>query len=178
MTWPVCVCGRVPVPTRLRVERWSFSFMELLSDAMGRREFMTYLEKEFSGENQWLKRWWSSANPGQFDENFIQVLLMLTLIEINVLNPLHATLSLTCIHNSSQRFLMKAIAIGGRKEVQLQHPVNWKDDKQTKKKSVGKENELWWKTSAEGKVLKRKATNGNWREKLLRGFVYPCRHGV
>ncbi|MED6239537.1 Regulator of G-protein signaling 11 [Ataeniobius toweri] len=41
----------VPVPTRLRVERWSFRFMELLSDAMGRREFMTYLEKEFSAEN-------------------------------------------------------------------------------------------------------------------------------
>uniref|UniRef100_A0AAX7UGA9 Regulator of G protein signaling 11 n=1 Tax=Astatotilapia calliptera TaxID=8154 RepID=A0AAX7UGA9_ASTCA len=41
----------VPVPTRLRVERWSFSFMELLNDAMGRREFMTYLEKEFSAEN-------------------------------------------------------------------------------------------------------------------------------
>ncbi|XP_014861694.1 PREDICTED: regulator of G-protein signaling 11 isoform X2 [Poecilia mexicana] len=46
----VCLEG-VPVPTRLRVERWSFSFMELLSDAMGRREFMTYLEKEFSAEN-------------------------------------------------------------------------------------------------------------------------------
>lgn len=44
--------SRVPVPTRLRVERWSFSFMELLNDAMGRREFMTYLEKEFSGEKQ------------------------------------------------------------------------------------------------------------------------------
>ncbi|TWW72891.1 Regulator of G-protein signaling 11 [Takifugu flavidus] len=41
----------VPVPTRLRVERWSFSFMELLNDFMGRREFMTYLEKEFSAEN-------------------------------------------------------------------------------------------------------------------------------
>uniref|UniRef100_A0AAX7UBS3 Regulator of G protein signaling 11 n=1 Tax=Astatotilapia calliptera TaxID=8154 RepID=A0AAX7UBS3_ASTCA len=41
----------MPVPTRLRVERWSFSFMELLNDAMGRREFMTYLEKEFSAEN-------------------------------------------------------------------------------------------------------------------------------
>uniref|UniRef100_A0A672YQD2 Regulator of G protein signaling 11 n=1 Tax=Sphaeramia orbicularis TaxID=375764 RepID=A0A672YQD2_9TELE len=38
----------VPVPTRLRVERWSFSFMELLNDVMGRKEFMTYLEKEFS----------------------------------------------------------------------------------------------------------------------------------
>ncbi|KAK2822050.1 hypothetical protein Q5P01_022115 [Channa striata] len=41
----------VPIPTRLRVERWSFSFMELLSDPMGMREFMTYLEKEFSAEN-------------------------------------------------------------------------------------------------------------------------------
>uniref|UniRef100_A0A8D3E5Y0 RGS domain-containing protein n=1 Tax=Scophthalmus maximus TaxID=52904 RepID=A0A8D3E5Y0_SCOMX len=41
----------VPIPSRLRVERWSFSFMELLNDAMGRREFMTYLEKEFSAEN-------------------------------------------------------------------------------------------------------------------------------
>uniref|UniRef100_A0A8C6KXM6 Regulator of G protein signaling 11 n=1 Tax=Nothobranchius furzeri TaxID=105023 RepID=A0A8C6KXM6_NOTFU len=41
----------VLVPTRLRVERWSFSFMELLSDPMGRKEFMTYLEKEFSAEN-------------------------------------------------------------------------------------------------------------------------------
>ncbi|XP_053294560.1 regulator of G-protein signaling 11 [Pleuronectes platessa] len=43
--------GMVQTPTRLRVERWSFSFMELLNDAMGRREFMTYLEKEFSAEN-------------------------------------------------------------------------------------------------------------------------------
>ncbi|XP_061588965.1 regulator of G-protein signaling 11 [Cololabis saira] len=41
----------VPIPTRLRVERWSFSFMELLGDVMGRREFMTYVEKEFSAEN-------------------------------------------------------------------------------------------------------------------------------
>ncbi|XP_068196276.1 regulator of G-protein signaling 11 isoform X3 [Antennarius striatus] len=41
----------VATPTRLRVECWSFSFMELLSDVMGRREFMTYLEKEFSAEN-------------------------------------------------------------------------------------------------------------------------------
>ncbi|XP_077580089.1 regulator of G-protein signaling 11 isoform X3 [Stigmatopora nigra] len=41
----------VPTPTRLRVERWSFSFMALLIDTMGRQEFMTYLEKEYSGEN-------------------------------------------------------------------------------------------------------------------------------
>ncbi|CAL8343959.1 unnamed protein product [Merluccius merluccius] len=42
---------KVSIPTRLRVERWSFSFMELLNDSMGRKEFMTYLEKEFSAEN-------------------------------------------------------------------------------------------------------------------------------
>ncbi|KAL2076776.1 hypothetical protein ACEWY4_027625 [Coilia grayii] len=41
----------VAMPTKLRVERWGFSFMELLNDAMGRRELMTYLEKEFSAEN-------------------------------------------------------------------------------------------------------------------------------
>ncbi|XP_046897868.1 regulator of G-protein signaling 11 isoform X1 [Hypomesus transpacificus] len=41
----------VAVPTKLRVERWSFSFMELLNDPLGAREFMTYLEKEFSAEN-------------------------------------------------------------------------------------------------------------------------------
>ncbi|XP_061654717.1 regulator of G-protein signaling 11 isoform X3 [Phyllopteryx taeniolatus] len=41
----------VPTPTRLRVERWGFSFMALLIDTMGRREFMIYLEKEFSAEN-------------------------------------------------------------------------------------------------------------------------------
>ncbi|KAI2668750.1 Regulator of G-protein signaling 11 [Labeo rohita] len=41
----------VAVPTKLRVERWSFSFMELLNDSMGRKEFLTYLEKEFSAEN-------------------------------------------------------------------------------------------------------------------------------
>ncbi|XP_056588114.1 regulator of G-protein signaling 11 [Triplophysa dalaica] len=39
------------VPTKLRVERWSFSFMVLLDDPLGRKEFMTYLEKEFSAEN-------------------------------------------------------------------------------------------------------------------------------
>ncbi|KAG5277671.1 hypothetical protein AALO_G00090080 [Alosa alosa] len=40
---------QVTMPTKLRVERWGFSFMELLNDSMGRRELMTYLEKEFSG---------------------------------------------------------------------------------------------------------------------------------
>ncbi|XP_076134793.1 regulator of G-protein signaling 11-like [Alosa pseudoharengus] len=42
---------QVTMPTKLRVERWGFSFMELLNDSMGRRELMTYLEKEFSAEN-------------------------------------------------------------------------------------------------------------------------------
>lgn len=40
---------RVAMPTKLRVERWGFSFLELLNDPMGRKEFLTYLEKEFSG---------------------------------------------------------------------------------------------------------------------------------
>ncbi|KAL4659084.1 regulator of G-protein signaling 11-like [Arapaima gigas] len=41
----------VPTPTKLRVERWSFCFAELLNDPLGRRNFMEYLEKEFSAEN-------------------------------------------------------------------------------------------------------------------------------
>uniref|UniRef100_A0A8B9H807 Regulator of G protein signaling 11 n=1 Tax=Astyanax mexicanus TaxID=7994 RepID=A0A8B9H807_ASTMX len=41
----------VPMPTKLRVERWTFSFMELLNDPLGKKELLTYLEKEFSAEN-------------------------------------------------------------------------------------------------------------------------------
>ncbi|KAL0617166.1 Regulator of G-protein signaling 11 [Plecturocebus cupreus] len=41
----------VAVPTKLRVERWGFSFRELLEDPMGRAHFMDFLGKEFSGEN-------------------------------------------------------------------------------------------------------------------------------
>ncbi|XP_071975921.1 regulator of G-protein signaling 11 isoform X1 [Engystomops pustulosus] len=41
----------VPMPTKLRVERWTFNFMELLNDQRGRREFLQFLEKEFSAEN-------------------------------------------------------------------------------------------------------------------------------
>lgn len=37
-------------PTKLRVERWGFSFSELLGDALGRAQFMEFLKKEFSGE--------------------------------------------------------------------------------------------------------------------------------
>uniref|UniRef100_A0A8C4EM07 Regulator of G-protein signaling 11 n=1 Tax=Dicentrarchus labrax TaxID=13489 RepID=A0A8C4EM07_DICLA len=56
----------VPSPTRLRVERWSFSFMELLNDSMGRREFMTYLEKEFSAENLCF---WQACEDVRHGEN-------------------------------------------------------------------------------------------------------------
>ncbi|XP_059203906.1 regulator of G-protein signaling 9a [Centropristis striata] len=42
---------RVDVPTKMRVERWSFSLFELLSDLRGRDDFKVFLKKEFSGEN-------------------------------------------------------------------------------------------------------------------------------
>uniref|UniRef100_A0A3Q3RK98 Regulator of G protein signaling 9a n=1 Tax=Mastacembelus armatus TaxID=205130 RepID=A0A3Q3RK98_9TELE len=42
---------RVEVPTKMRVERWSFSLFELLSDLRGRDDFKLFLKKEFSGEN-------------------------------------------------------------------------------------------------------------------------------
>ncbi|XP_054991635.1 regulator of G-protein signaling 11 [Sorex araneus] len=41
----------VPVPTKLRVQRWAFSFWELLGDPMGRARFMDFLQTEFSAEN-------------------------------------------------------------------------------------------------------------------------------
>ncbi|XP_072312292.1 regulator of G-protein signaling 9b isoform X2 [Eucyclogobius newberryi] len=41
----------VEVPTKQRVERWTFSFGELLSDPRGRDDFRLFLRKEFSGEN-------------------------------------------------------------------------------------------------------------------------------
>ncbi|XP_046722762.1 regulator of G-protein signaling 9a isoform X1 [Silurus meridionalis] len=41
----------VEIPTRMRVERWSFSFYELLNDPRGRADFKLFLKKEFSGEN-------------------------------------------------------------------------------------------------------------------------------
>lgn len=40
----------VAAPTKLRVDRWGFSFRELLEDPMGRAHFMEFLRKEFSGE--------------------------------------------------------------------------------------------------------------------------------
>lgn len=39
----------VEIPTKLRVERWSFSFYELLNDPRGRADFKLFLKKEFSG---------------------------------------------------------------------------------------------------------------------------------
>ncbi|XP_010734786.1 regulator of G-protein signaling 9 [Larimichthys crocea] len=41
----------VEIPTTMRVERWTFSFGELLSDPRGRNDFRLFLKKEFSGEN-------------------------------------------------------------------------------------------------------------------------------
>ncbi|XP_032701884.1 regulator of G-protein signaling 11 [Lontra canadensis] len=41
----------VAVPTKLRVERWAFSFQELLEDPVGRAHFMDFLGTEFSAEN-------------------------------------------------------------------------------------------------------------------------------
>ncbi|XP_017570980.1 regulator of G-protein signaling 9a [Pygocentrus nattereri] len=41
----------VEIPTKMRVERWSFSFFELLNDPRGRTDFKVFLKKEFSGEN-------------------------------------------------------------------------------------------------------------------------------
>ncbi|KAB5523191.1 hypothetical protein PHYPO_G00149700 [Pangasianodon hypophthalmus] len=71
----------VAMPTKLRVERWSFSFMELLSDPMGRKEFLTYLEKEFSAENLcfWqacedLRHGETSKIPEKVDEVYNQYL--------------------------------------------------------------------------------------------------------
>lgn len=34
----------------MRVERWTFSFRELLSDPRGRNDFRLFLKKEFSGK--------------------------------------------------------------------------------------------------------------------------------
>ncbi|KAM9774224.1 regulator of G-protein signaling 9-like isoform 2-T2 [Syngnathus typhle] len=41
----------VETPTKMRVERWTFSFGELLLDPRGRDDFRRFLKKEFSGEN-------------------------------------------------------------------------------------------------------------------------------
>uniref|UniRef100_A0A8C0HH58 Regulator of G protein signaling 11 n=1 Tax=Chelonoidis abingdonii TaxID=106734 RepID=A0A8C0HH58_CHEAB len=41
----------VMTPTKLRVERWGFSFSELLGDTLGRRQLLEFLKKEFSAEN-------------------------------------------------------------------------------------------------------------------------------
>uniref|UniRef100_A0A3Q3FEK2 Regulator of G protein signaling 9b n=1 Tax=Kryptolebias marmoratus TaxID=37003 RepID=A0A3Q3FEK2_KRYMA len=38
----------VEIPSKMRVERWTFSFKELLSDPRGRDDFRLFLKKEFS----------------------------------------------------------------------------------------------------------------------------------
>ncbi|XP_005391723.1 PREDICTED: regulator of G-protein signaling 11 isoform X5 [Chinchilla lanigera] len=67
----------VAVPTKLRVERWAFSFRELLDDPVGRAHFMDFLQKEFSGSSwppalpagsiltagQWSGPWRGCASP-------------------------------------------------------------------------------------------------------------------
>ena len=45
----VILLNSVDVPTKMRVERWTFSFGELLSDPRGRSDFRLFLKKEFSG---------------------------------------------------------------------------------------------------------------------------------
>ncbi|XP_053221143.1 regulator of G-protein signaling 11 isoform X2 [Podarcis raffonei] len=41
----------VTAPTKLRVERWSFGFSELIGDSLGRVQLLEFLKKEFSAEN-------------------------------------------------------------------------------------------------------------------------------
>ncbi|XP_017596715.1 PREDICTED: regulator of G-protein signaling 11 [Corvus brachyrhynchos] len=41
----------VTTPTKLRVERWGFSFSELIMDPLGRAQLLEFLKKEFSAEN-------------------------------------------------------------------------------------------------------------------------------
>ncbi|KAM6424298.1 regulator of G-protein signaling 11 isoform 8-T8 [Liasis olivaceus] len=42
---------RVTIPTKLRVQRWSFGFSELMGDVLGREQLLEFLKKEFSAEN-------------------------------------------------------------------------------------------------------------------------------
>nr|AUG68965.1 regulator of G-protein signaling 11 [Mordacia mordax] len=59
-TYWVLNATMVEVPLRLRVERWAFSFQELIQDLRGRKEFQEFLCKEFSGEN--LNFWEASED--------------------------------------------------------------------------------------------------------------------
>ncbi|XP_070811514.1 regulator of G-protein signaling 11 isoform X2 [Pituophis catenifer annectens] len=42
---------RVTISTKLRVERWSFGFSELMGDILGREQLLEFLKTEFSAEN-------------------------------------------------------------------------------------------------------------------------------
>ncbi|XP_030645776.1 regulator of G-protein signaling 9a isoform X2 [Chanos chanos] len=71
----------VEVPTKMRVERWSFSFFELLSDPRGRADFKVFLKKEFSGENLafWEAaeemKWGTAASMSEKAENIFKTFL-------------------------------------------------------------------------------------------------------
>lgn len=50
-TYWVLNLANIDLPTKARVERWTFSFQDLLNDPRGRNDFRLFLKKEFSGEN-------------------------------------------------------------------------------------------------------------------------------
>lgn len=53
----VVLSRSVKTPTKMRVERWSFGFYELLKDPRGRADFRLFLKKEFSGVYGDSDRW-------------------------------------------------------------------------------------------------------------------------
>lgn len=71
----------VDVPTKMRVERWSFSLYELLNDPRGRKDFKVFLKKEFSGENLafWeaaeVMKWGSAASMADQSQAIFKLFL-------------------------------------------------------------------------------------------------------
>ncbi len=65
-----CVFGSnsVETPTKMRVERWTFSFAELLMDPRGRADFRLFLKKEFSGMQFFT--------PAPLDANIVTMLAL------------------------------------------------------------------------------------------------------
>ncbi|XP_019363051.1 PREDICTED: regulator of G-protein signaling 11 isoform X3 [Gavialis gangeticus] len=78
----------VMTPTKLRVERWGFSFSELLSDALGRAQFMEFLKKEFSAENL---SFWEACEELRYGEQSRIAEIMDSIYQ----TPTHASSSLT-----------------------------------------------------------------------------------
>lgn len=58
----------VETPTKMRVERWTFSFGELLMDPRGRADFRLFLKKEFSGMH--------FSKPAPLDANIVTMLAL------------------------------------------------------------------------------------------------------